>query len=80
MDIHAEITYDRESGESVHSDICPPECKAEGMVTEDYRKYLHACLDEWLNESRGTGGFYIGAAILKEDLNMELGDKLYRDL
>ena len=25
----------------------------------EYRQFLHTCLDEWLDKSSGTGGFYI---------------------
>ena len=58
-EIHAEIEYFREDGTSVHSDICPPECSIGGMAGKDWRKFLHDNLDEWLDESQGTGGFYI---------------------
>jgi hypothetical protein len=26
----------------------------------DYRKFLHDCLDEWINKSKGTGAFWLG--------------------
>lgn len=65
--VHAEIEYQREDGTWVHSDICPPECSPDnfnrifkrdtGSFT--YRQYLHSCLDEWLDNSNGTGCFYI---------------------
>jgi hypothetical protein len=29
------------------------------MSDAEYRDFLHECLDEWLNKSRGTGYFYI---------------------
>lgn len=58
MVVHAEIIYVRENGESVHSDICPSMCLFENL-NEKHIKYLHDCLDEWLNNSRGTGIFYI---------------------
>ena len=57
--VHAEIMYVRENGENVHSDICPPECKPENMYNTEWRQFIHDCLDEWLNNSRGTGEFYI---------------------
>lgn len=57
MAIHAEIQYDAKDG-PVHSDICPPDCKFTN--DDDYRKFLHDCLDEWINWSSGTGFFYIG--------------------
>lgn len=56
--VHGEIEYLRENGEGVHSDICPPDCDFE-QIDDDYRKFLHDCLDEWLDKSRGTGRFYI---------------------
>lgn len=60
--VHAEIEYYRECEERgkhwVHSDICPSGCKLTD-VSDEYRKYLHDNLDEWLNNSGGTGIFYI---------------------
>ena len=29
------------------------------MIDEEHRKFLHVCLDEWINHSNGTGCFYI---------------------
>lgn len=57
--IHAEIEYTRKNGTKVHSDICPSDCNSKNMQDEEYRKYLHRSLDEWLNNSGGTGGFYV---------------------
>lgn len=59
MEIQAEIEYVRENGEKIHSDIEPGGCNSASLQDEDYRKYLHKCLDEWLDSSNGTGGFYI---------------------
>lgn len=70
MKFCGEITYDRgynEKGEAetdfwIHSDICF-ECDPEledSPLTEDHRKFLHDCLDEWLNKSNGTGIFWVG--------------------
>jgi hypothetical protein len=58
--VHAEIEYQKQVGEStwVHSDICPKMCKWENL-DEKHRKYLHDCLDEWLDNSGGSGQFYI---------------------
>lgn len=42
---------------SVHSDICKHN---DGPITVEYRKFLHACLDEWLNQASGTGAFWVG--------------------
>lgn len=57
--VHAEIEYDRENDIGVHSDICPPNCDSKNLTNNEYREYLHLCLDEWLDKSNGTGGFYI---------------------
>ena len=57
--VHAEIEYVKEDGRKVHSDICPKECSSDGLSDKEYREFLHNCLDEWLNNSRGTCGFYI---------------------
>ena len=58
--VHAEIQYrvETEGGSNIHSDICPSECKLSNM-TPEHRKFLHVCLDEWLDKSNGTGAFYI---------------------
>jgi len=57
--VHAEIAYTRKDGMTIHSDICPADCDPQGIIEKDYRDILHACLDEWLDNSKGTGGFYI---------------------
>jgi len=59
--VHAEIEYltRAEMCNKVHSDICPPGCSSANMDDESWRKFLHECLDEWLDTSDGTGGFYI---------------------
>ena len=56
--VHAEIEYQLNGDVWVHSDICPKMCKWENL-DEEHRKYLHACLDEWLDNSGGSGHFYI---------------------
>lgn len=56
--IQAEIEYQRKDGTLVHSDIEPAKCDFNNINTE-YKKYLHKCLEEWLNNSNGTGCFYI---------------------
>ena len=57
--VHAEIEYfNKTKNHWVHSDICPPGCSSNG-IDEEYKKYLHDCLEEWLTTSNGTGGFYI---------------------
>jgi hypothetical protein len=56
--IHSEIEYTNSEGNLVHSDTCPPECNFDN-IDNTYRKFLHDCLDEWLDKSNGTGQFYI---------------------
>ncbi len=58
--VHAEIEYIHPTeGHSVHSDICPPGCDSENLSDPKWRGFLHDCLDEWLNKSKGMGIFYI---------------------
>lgn len=65
MNFCGEITYETSEG-NVHSDICfncgPVEHGAskDAELTEKYRKFVHDCLDEWLDKSNGTGGFWLG--------------------
>lgn len=59
MEVHAEIEYREQNGNSIHSDICPPGCSSENMNDEEWRKLMHDCLDEWISKSGGTGIFYI---------------------
>jgi hypothetical protein len=69
MNFHGEIQYTRldENGEVfafVHSDICW-DCggrQGDKPLTEEYREFLHRCLDEWLDKSNGTGAFRLGSA------------------
>ena len=64
MKVHAEIEYYRNGdGESVHSDICPPGCDSEEMNNPKWRKFIHACLDEWIDNSMGSGQFYISKEV-----------------
>jgi hypothetical protein len=59
MKFCGEITYDNHKG-GVHSDICW-NCDTKGQPMDpDYRKFLHDCLDEWINKSKGTGAFWLG--------------------
>lgn len=60
MKFHGEIQYETNDG-NVHSDICF-RCGAddEKELTLEHRQFLHDCLDEWLNKSKGTGAFWIG--------------------
>ena len=58
MKTHAEIEYTNADGITVHSDVCPPGCDF-ANVTPDIREFYHTLLDEYLDESRGTGEFYI---------------------
>ena len=52
-----EISYDTPEG-GVHSDICHH--NDDQPIGDGYRKFLHDCLDEWLNKSNGTGAFWVG--------------------
>lgn len=64
VECHAEIEY---SG--IHSDLCPPDCAwPAGGVSDEYRAFLHACLDEWLNLSHGEGVFYVGSPYTRTQL------------
>lgn len=61
MKFCAEIQYETDDG-NVHSDICfncNPNTE-DKPLTDQHREFLHKCLDEWLNKSNGTGGFWIG--------------------
>jgi hypothetical protein len=61
MKFCGEIQYETPEG-NVHSDICfncNPSNDAR-TLTENYRKFVHECLDEWLNKSNGTGAFWLG--------------------
>lgn len=57
----AEYMYTREDGQTLHSDVCPPGHDSRNMG-EEYRDFLHGCLDEWLDKSGGSGHFVIGQA------------------
>jgi hypothetical protein len=57
MKVHGEIQYGS-GNNSIHSDICPPGCESDN-IDQEYRDFLHTCLDEWLDKSNGTGMFYI---------------------
>lgn len=56
MEFCGEIAYETENG-SVHSDIC---WHHNEMVSEDFRRFLHDCLDEWLNKAKGNSAFWLG--------------------
>ena len=62
MHICAEIQYDTPDG-GVHSDICAFMPYGFRPFSQEYRDFLHANLDEWLDKSNGTGLFYIGDII-----------------
>jgi len=59
----AEIQYrENRNGEGpVHSDLCPTNHEFSSIDAE-MREMYHRCLDEWLNNSKGTGHFFIGDA------------------
>jgi hypothetical protein len=52
-----EIIYTNADGDNVQSDICKHNTDE---VTEGYRAFLHANLDEWLNKANGEGAFWVG--------------------
>jgi len=54
----AEIMYDEGEG-MIHSDLCMIH-NGKYEVHDSYREFMHKCLDEWLNNSDGTGMFWIG--------------------
>ena len=58
VDVCGEIQYETEEG-MIHSDICMIHDR-KYVVDQDYREFLHSCLDEWLDKSNGTGMFWIG--------------------
>lgn len=70
----AEIMYEKADGTSVHSDICwqndadgeMPLTVAEAgeriEMSEKYKQFVMDNLREWLDNSGGTGCFYIGSA------------------
>lgn len=58
MEFCGEIMYDTPEG-GVHSDICFHGSDGQN-ITDDYREFLHNCLNEWLNKANGTGAFWVG--------------------
>lgn len=64
----AGITY-MEGETLVNSDICPPGCLAGNMGRDEWRKFLHDTLDEWLDNSGGTGHFIVGGEDVWNALN-----------
>lgn len=56
--IQSELEYTKEDGTGVHSDL-EPFGGCFNNIDKDFRLFLHDCLDEWLNNSNGTGCFYI---------------------
>ena len=52
-----EITYTNSDDQPVHSDIC---WHRDTPIDSDYRKFIHTCLDEWLDKNNGTGYFALG--------------------
>ncbi len=57
--VQAEIEYQKKDKTWIHSDIEPyGGCKFKDL-DDDHRKFLHDCLDEWIDNSDGTGCFYI---------------------
>lgn len=69
MKFCGEIQYDRGYDENgnptkdfwIHSDICHDCGSTNGSeMSEEYRKFLHDALDEWLDNANGTGAFWLG--------------------
>ena len=57
--IICQIEYTRQSdGMSIHSDINPKKGLFSNIDAK-YKKLLHECLNEWLENSNGTGAFRI---------------------
>lgn len=76
--ICAEIQYEKPVG-YVHSDICFNTDMSESEA-EEYRKFLHTSLDEWLNQDYGavgatkhTGHFIVGIVDFAKDVLDEYG-------
>lgn len=59
MKVHSEIEYEKKDGTGIHSDTCPKGCLFKNVTNKKWRKFIHDVLDEWLDESNGTGIFYI---------------------
>lgn len=65
MHVCAEIEYESPDG-NVHSDLCMERDVEDFSLNVDqgagqtWRKMLHDNLDEWLDNSNGTGYFYVG--------------------
>lgn len=62
MQFCGEIAYETSQG-GVHSDICfdcGNQSETKHELTDDHRQFLHDCLDEWFNKSKGTGMFWVG--------------------
>lgn len=52
--ICSEIQYETNDG-MIHSDLCGSD-----PSNQEWREFLHDCLNEWLDNSNGTGCFYVG--------------------
>lgn len=57
---HSEIEYTRANGEGVHSDLMGGDF-SKMVLDSEARQMLHDALDEWLNNSNGTGHFVISS-------------------
>jgi len=60
-----EILYNKglDNEDLVHSDICHncnPKSDPNKEMSSNYREFLHAALDEWLDNANGTGAFWLG--------------------
>lgn len=60
MKFCGEIQYENSDG-TIHSDVCHG-CQSDKQFDSNDREFYHQLLDEWLNNSNGTGHFWIGDA------------------
>lgn len=60
MQIYGEIEYRSPQG-NIHNDLCAE------ISDPKFRAFLHESLDEWLDESGGTGTFYVGDPVYSWD-------------
>lgn len=58
--VHSEIEYTDKNGECMHSDLVGGVFN-KIVKSDEARKILHDALDEWLNNSNGTGHFIISS-------------------
>ena len=54
--LHGEVQYETENDGTIHSDIC----FSPGEITEEAKAAYVEALKEWLDNSNGTGFFFVG--------------------